>query len=254
MKIRLLVLCAAGLAPIAGICDDAPPPPQGVWTGKGQAGYSSSQGTTDATAANAALDMAYLDGPWKHAAHLGGLYGISSGIVSAERWDVMWQTNYDITKDLFTFGNAHYTHDLFSGFEYQETASVGIGYKLLDTKATKLDAQLGVGFTNLRPEEINKDASGEVVSRVLQHSQSGAALTAGVNYSQAFTDTVSLSDKLLVAYSSFDTLVTNTVALNVKISTKLALSLGYNIQDNTAPPSGIKKLNTLTTFNLVYAF
>ena len=254
MKIRLLVLGAACLAPLAGFCDDAPPPPQNVWTGKGQAGYSSSQGTTDATAANAALDLAYLDGAWKHAAHLGGLYGVSGGIVSAERWDAMWQSNYDVTHDLFTFGNAHYSHDLFSGFEYQATASLGVGYKLIDTKDTKLDAQLGVGFTDLRPEEITKDASGAVVSRVLERGQSGAALTGGVNYSQAFTETVSLSDKLLVAYSSFDTLVTNTLALNVKVSTKLALSLGYNIQDNTAPPAGIKKLNTLTTFNLVYAF
>ena len=255
MNKRLMILCAASLAPLVGMCDDAPPPPQQVWTGKGQAGYSSSHSTTDSTAANAAIDMAYLDGDWKHALHLGGLYGVSNSVVSAERWDALWQTNYDLTRALYTFGNAHYSHDMFSGFQYQATASIGAGYKLIDTKVTTLDAQLGVGFTDLRPESLKTDAaSGAGTSRTLEPGKSGVALTAGVNYAQALTDTTSLSDKLAVAYSSFDTLVTNTIAVNVKVSTKLALSVGYNIQDNSAPPSGTKKLNTLTTLNLVYAF
>ena len=254
MNKRLMMLCVASLVPVVGLCDDAPPPPQGTWTGKGQAGYSASRGNSDATAANAALDMAYLDGDWKHALHLGGLYGENTGIVSAERWDVMWQTNYAVSKDLYTFGNAHYTHDMFSGFEYQATGSVGLGYKVINTKATQLDAQLGVGFTDLRPEDITKDATGAVTSRTLEPGKSGVAVTAAVNYSQALTDTTTLSDKLLVAYSSFDTLTTNTLALSVKVSTKLALSLGYTLTDNSNPPGTLKKLDTLTTVNLVYAF
>jgi putative salt-induced outer membrane protein YdiY len=40
----------------------------------------------------------------------------------------------------------------------------------------------------------------------------------------------------------------------VKISTKLSLSVGYTVQDNTAPPAGLKKVDTLETLNLVYAF
>jgi putative salt-induced outer membrane protein len=254
MSKRSMILCFASLVPVAGMCDDAPPPPQDTWTGKGQAGYVASRGNTDATAANAAIDMAYLDGAWKHAAHVGGLYGQNADIVSAERWDAMWQTNYDVTKDLYTFGNAHYTHDLFSGFEYQATASVGLGYKIFNSKTTQLDAQLGVGFTDLRPENITKDSAGAVTSRTLEPGKSGAAITAGVNYSQALTDTTTLSDKLLVAYSSFDTLTTNTLALSVKVSTKLALSLGYTVTDNSNPPGTLKKLDTLTTVNLVYAF
>jgi len=254
MNKRSLILCVAGLVPVAGMCEDAPPPPQDTWTGKGQAGYVSSHGNTDSTAANAALDMAYFDGGWKHALHLGGLYGVNSGITSSERWDAMWQTNYDVTRALYTFGNAHYTHDMFSGFLYQATASVGMGYKLIDTKATQLEAQLGAGFTDLRPEQVNKNSAGAVTSRVLEPGKSGLAVTAGVNYAQALTGTTSLSDKLLVAYSSFDTLITNTLAFNVKVSTKLALSLGYTIQDNTKPPGTLKKLDTLATVNLVYAF
>jgi putative salt-induced outer membrane protein YdiY len=38
------------------------------------------------------------------------------------------------------------------------------------------------------------------------------------------------------------------------MSQKLALSVGYAIQDNTKPPAPLKKLDTVETLNLVYAF
>ena len=101
MKLGMLI-CTIGCLALGGW--PCPPPPQNVWTGKGQAGYTSSSGNSEGKSANAAIDMAYLDDPWKHAFHLGGLYGQSAGIVSAERWDTSWQTNYNLTANLYTFG------------------------------------------------------------------------------------------------------------------------------------------------------
>jgi putative salt-induced outer membrane protein len=254
MKRSILILVLSGITPLIAWADDAPPPPpQDVWTGKGQAGYTSSSGNSEGKSANAALDMAYLDDPWKHAFHLGGLYGQSAGLVSAERWDTSWQTNYDLTADLYTFGLLSYRHDLFSGFDYQASASAGLGYKIFATDSTKLDAQVGVGYQVLRPEDITK-LNGEVVSRTLLPSQKGIAETAAVNYSQALSSTTTLTDKLAVTASSADTLLTNTLAVAVKISTKLALSVGYTLQDNTKPPVGLKRVDSLETLNLVYAF
>jgi putative salt-induced outer membrane protein len=241
------------LVPAAAMADDAPPP-QDVWTGKGQAGFVSSQGNTQSQSANAAIDMALVDADWKHAFHLGGLYGENSGIVAAERWDTAWQSNYDFSKTLFAFGGLRYAHDMFSGFEYQASATTGIGYKIADTASTKLDVQAGLGYRELRPEELTKDSAGAVTSRTLEASNSSAIFTFGVNYSQALTSTTTLTDKLLVESGSSDTLLTNTLALAVKISGKLALSLGYNIQNNSNPPAGLKKLDSLETVNLVYSF
>ena len=254
-KLTTLILSFSALAPVAAVCDDAPPP-QDVWTGKGQAGYVSSSGNTDAKSVNAAIDMAYLSGPWDHMFHLGGFYGQSTGIVSAERWDTLWQTNYNLTKDLYTFGALRYAHDLFSGFDYQASAAGGVGYKFINTKQTQLSAQVGVGYQEVRAENITKNANGDgaVIGRTLLPSQGGAIGTVGVNYSQALTSSTTLSDKLLVNAGSADTLVTNSLALAVKISTKLALSLGYATENNSKPPAGLKKLDTLETVNLVYSF
>ena len=254
MKLIVLISSAALLAPIMAMADDPPPPPQQVWTGKGQAGYVATQGNSDSKSANAAIDAAYLDGQWKHAFHLGGLYGESAGITAAEKWDAQWQTNYDITPDFYTFGALHYMHDDFSGFQYQESISVGLGYKFINTATTKLDAQVGVGFRQLRPENILKNASGAVTERDLLPSQSGAVVTAAVNYSQALTATTTLSNKLSIESGAADTLIADALALTVKVSTKLALSLGYNWQDNTKPPGTLKKTDTQETVSLVYSF
>jgi putative salt-induced outer membrane protein len=252
-----VIRVAAGLLALTGACSawaDPDPPPMGVWTGKGQFGYLSSSGNTDAQAVNANLDMTYTQDAWKHEAHLGGLYGANSGIVSAERWDARWQTNYTFTTTLFTFGALRYEHDMFDGFQYQASAAAGIGYKIFNTDASKLSVQLGAGFRDLRPEELVKDAAGAVTERMPGESQDNAILSAGLDFAQKLTASTTLTDTIAVEYSSGDSLITNNLALAVKISTKLALTLGYAIKDNTQPPAGLKKLDTVSTVNLQYAF
>ena len=232
----------------------APPPPENEWFGKGQFGFLDSSGNSEAEAVNANIDMTLIEGPWKHEFTLAGLYGKNSGITAAERWVGTWQTNYAITMDVFTFGGLRYEHDLFDGFQYQASGTLGLGYKLINSDATKLSVQLGAGYRSLRPEELVKDPAGEVTARILQASSGDAILTAGLDYSEALTSTTTLSDKFLVESGSDNTMLHNEIALAVKVSNKLALSLGYAVNDNTKPAPGLKKLDTISTINLVYAF
>jgi putative salt-induced outer membrane protein len=144
---------------------------------------------------------------------------------------------------------------MFNGFQYQESLTGGLGFKIFATDATKLDVQVGAGFKRLRPEDLIKDpATGAVVQRIPLSAESGAIGTLGVNYSQALTGTTTLTDKLLVESGSSDTLITNALAVTVKVSNKLALSVGYTLTDNSNPPAGLKRIDTLETVNLVYAF
>ncbi len=254
MKSRVCILSLLTLAPAIALCDEAPPPPpQGVWIGKGQLGFLASQGNAQATSANAAIDMGLLVDPWEHKFHLEGLYGKSAGVVAAERWGANWQSNYDFTPVLFGFGGLRYQHDMFSGFQYQTSQTVGVGYKFLNTADTKLSAQAGVGYREERPEELTKLASGQVL-RTPEAGTHNVIFTAGLDYSQALTSTTTLSNKLLLETGSDDTLITDALALTIKMSTRLALSLGYGLQDNTKPPAGLKKIDSLETANLVFAF
>jgi len=252
--IRKLAVFLAVAPALTVWADEAPPPPQGVWIGKGQLGFLSSHGNSDSESLNANIDVLRYDGPWKNEIYVGGLYGKNSGIVSAERWETRGQSNYAISGDLFAFGGLRYEHDLFDGFQYQASVTAGMGYKLINTNDTKLTAQVGAGYRRLRPETIDKDPTGLVISRTPLDATGEAIGTVGVDFSHAFTKTTVFTNKFLMEAGSSDTLLHDDLALTVKMSDKLALSVGYGITDNTKPPAPLKKLDTVASVNLVFGF
>src|SRR5258708_8855895 len=253
---RTFAITLLALAPALTVYADAapPPPPQGVFIGKGQVGFLSSHGNSDAESLNANIDVLRYDGPWKNEIYVGGLYGKNSGIVSAERWESWGHSNYAISGDLFVFGGLRYEHDLFDGFQYQASVTGGLGYKLVNTDDTKLTVQAGAGYRRLRPETIDKDATGLVISRTPLDATGEAIATAGADFSHAFTKTTVLTNKFLMESGSGNTLLRDDPALTVKMSDKLALSVGYGIKDNTKPPAPLKKLDTVESVNLVFGF
>jgi putative salt-induced outer membrane protein len=243
------------LAPmVSAWADDAPPPPQGVLIGKGQFGFLSAHGNTDSESVNGKIDLQRYDGPWKNQFALEGLYGQNSGITSAERWEARGQSSYTVSGDLYAFGALRYEHDLFDGFEYQASVTGGMGYKILDSDSDKLSAQAGLGYRSSRPETIIKDPSGAVISRTPLDVENEAIFTAGVDYLHAFNKSTTLTNKFLVEAGSSNTMLHDEIALTVKMSTKLALSVGYGITDNTKPPAPLKQIDTVATVNLVFAF
>jgi putative salt-induced outer membrane protein len=237
-------------APLAAAhADDLP---QG-WSGKGQAGYVMSRGNSDTDAANVKVDLNLVHDDWKHALSLDGLFG-SSGITSAERFDARLQSNYTINANLFAFGALAYQDDRFSGFQYQASASGGIGHKFFDSDTTKLSAQLGVGYRSLRPEQLIKDANGAVIDRIPEGTESEVVATTGIDFMHQFNSSTRLIDKLVTESGSSNTSIKNDLALEVKMSKKLSLAAGYGLLHNTRPSAGVKRTDTTTTLNLVYAF
>ena len=237
--------------PIVASADDLPK----GFSGKGQAGYVMSRGNSDTDAANAKIDLFLLTPQWKHAFTLEALYGRSAQVTSAERWDLRLQSDYTINTKLYAFGALAYQDDRFSGFQYQASGSAGLGYKVFDVETTKLSAQLGVGYRVLRPETLVKDpATGAVISRTALDRESEAVGTAGVDFMHQFNSSTKLTNKLIVESGSSNTSFKNDLALEVKMSKKLALAAGYSILHNTKPADDVKRTDTITTLNVVYAF
>jgi putative salt-induced outer membrane protein len=238
-------------APLVASADDLP---QG-FSGKGQAGYVMSRGNSDTDAANAKIDLFLLSPEWKHQFTLEGLFGRSAQVTSAERWDLRLQSDYTINTKLFAFGALAYQDDRFSGFQYQGSASGGLGYKFFDSTTTKLAAQLGVGYRVLRPETLVKDDNtGEVIDRIPLQRESEVVGTAGVDFMHQFNASTKLTNKLIVESGSSNTSIKNDLALQVSMSKKLALAAGYSVVHNTKPADDVKRTDTTTTLNVVYAF
>jgi putative salt-induced outer membrane protein len=249
-----LAATVALYAPTGARADDAPAPPPPLWSGKGMAGAVMSRGNTDADTANVKLDFAHNVNLWQHTLHLEELYARTAGVVSAERFGGLLQSNYQFTPRAFAFAAAHYEKDLFSGFVYQASLTSGLGYKFVDTATDKLAGQLGAGYRRLQPELLTKDASGAVIGRTPEASGASAIATAGIDGEHDFNASTKLTEKLRVEYASIDTTVQNDLALTVKMSQALALSVGFTVHENTKPPAGLKRVDTLTTLDVVYQF
>jgi len=246
--IAILALCAAGIA----VADDAPPP-QG-WSGKGELGVVEAKGNTNADTVNAKLGLADQVGPWKHTLTVNLLEAKTNNVTSANRKDAAWQTNYDFTKESFVYGNVSYIDDQFSGFAYQANATVGLGHKFIDSGATKLTMQLGAGFGQLQPETPITNPEGNVIGEVKGAKENAGVVQGEIKFEHAFTVTTKVLEDLKVTYADINTYIQNDLALQVKISTKLALSLAYGVRHNTNPTTGTRATDTLSTVNMVYSF
>lgn len=216
-------------------------PAAAQWKGKGEVGIVFSRGNSDTDTANIKLDTSREIDRWKHGFGIAALRASSDGDRTAERYGAGWQSDYKLNERAFWFGGLRYEHDEFSGFDYQASASTGFGYKFVDTDRTTFSGQAGVGYrrSELTPTgEIDKEA----------------IFRGDLKFEHALTENTKIIDAFIVEAGSDNTFLSNILALQVKMSDKFALSLGLDVRHNTDPPAGLKKTDTLTTVNLVYAF
>jgi putative salt-induced outer membrane protein YdiY len=78
-----------------------------------------------------------------------------------------------------------------------------------------------------------------------------------VDFMHKFNSSTILTEKFYMESGAGNTMLQNNLQLAVKMSTKLALTVGYQVIDNTNPPPGmppLKKVDQLTSVNLQYSF
>jgi putative salt-induced outer membrane protein len=247
------LVAVSALADLAAVADTGPiGPGDPTWAIRSVVGYSKTGGNTDNSAGNLLFHAAHVMGDWKLLFGVDGLYGSTKGETTAQAWAAYLQGNYNITPRLYWYLGGRYDDDHFSGFAYQAAVKSGFGYKFIDTDATKLTAQIGAGYRRLRPEILVKDDIGGVVSRTEQPEESDAILDAGIAFEHNFNKATKLLAAVTMQSGKQNTLTIANVALQVEMTDRFALSAGYRLVDNSSPPSGSGRRDTLTTLGLVY--
>lgn len=247
---RMLTRMTGVIAVLVLLCPTAEAQPD--WRSKAQVGFVMARGNSETETANARLELVREAGNWKNTFGTSMLYGRSSDIENAGRWDAGWQTEHKVSDRFFWFGSLRYEDDRYSGFDYQAVASSGIGRDFIKSDTTILSAQLGAGYRRLRPEELLRNELGEVVDRIPGEEDSDVVGNAAVRFEYAFNDATRVLNTLIVETGSSNTLSRNELALQVQMNKTLALSLGFNVRNNSKPPENLKGTDTLTTVNLVY--
>jgi len=252
-RVVLGVLALSGVASVAAAADTAPiGPGDSTWAIRSVVGYTKTGGNTDNSAGNLLFHAAHVMGDWKLLFGVDGLYGSTRGETTAQAWSAYLQGNYNITPKFYWYLGGRYDDDRFSGFAYQAAVKSGVGYKFFDTDATKLTAQIGAGYRRLRPEILVKDDIGGVISRTEQPEQSDAIFDAGIAFEHNFNKATKLLAAVTMQSGKENTLTNANVALQVKMTDRFALTAAYRLIDNSSPPPGSGRRDTLTTLGLVY--
>ena len=224
----------------------------GTTTGRAEAGVVMSRGNSDTDTANARVAVVNERGLWRNNFGLAGLYGRSTETTIATRWSTRWQTDRKFSHGVYSFVGLGYDDDRFSGFDYQATVTTGVGQEFINNERTLLKAQLGVGFRRLRSELLTFDDDGIVISRIKGERESDIVGNGAVELEHALTDSTKILAKITAESGKSNTLSRGDLALQVKMTQLLAISVGLNAINNSNPPVGLKETDTLTTLNFVY--
>jgi putative salt-induced outer membrane protein len=233
-----------------------PPVPAGTWAAAGQLGLIVTSGNTTTKSGNAAFNAAHVMGRWTVSGGLAALYASTGGYSTQQDTNANLQADFALSKRTFWFSTARWDRNLFTGFQYQDSVATGGGYNFVETPATQLSGELGVGYRIENPETLTTGPVGNVTLREQLPGtlQRDAVLQAGVNYSHAITSLTKITNTLLIQYGTSDTTTTDNLALTLAVDSSLSLAVGMQLVNNTSPPPGsARHTDTVMTVNLVYA-
>jgi len=228
--------------------------PAGTWAAQGQLGLIVTSGNTTTKSGNASFNAAHVMGRWTLSGGVAGLYASTGDVSTQQDLNASVQADLELSKRTFWFSSGRWDRNLFTGFSYQESVATGGGFNFIQSPATQLATELGVGIRREQPEILTTGALGNVTSRVRQPVVNDAVLQAGLNYSHSITQLSKLVNTLLVQYGSSDTTTTDNLSLQFKVDASLSLAVGMQLVNNTSPPPGsARHTDTVMTVNLVYA-
>lgn len=221
-------------------------------TGRIEAGVVMSRGNSDTDSANAKLDFVNEREVWRNTFGVAGLYGRSAEATIATRWGFRSQTDRKFGRSAFWFVGLGYDDDRFSGFDYQATLTTGLGREFINNEQTLFKAQIGAGYRRLRPELLTFDDDDIVIGRLKGEEDSDLVGNAAVEFAHSLTGNTKILAKTTVETGSSNTLSRGDLALQVKMTQMLAISVGLGVINNSNPPPDLKTTDTLTTLNFVY--
>ncbi|HEY9253799.1 MAG TPA: DUF481 domain-containing protein [Stenotrophomonas sp.] len=244
---------ALGLALAFPTLAQTAPAPTPEWTGSGEFGLTSASGNTRSQNLNAQLKAGLNDGNWHHNATVFWLRnrgetkpgnGVTPGNQemrdTANRYGLGLSSAYDLSARSYLVGGVRYDHDNFATYLWRGVASVGYGYRWFDDARMRLLTEIGPGFRRSHDKKTGK-VENEAIGR-------GFA-----DFSYRLTDNTKLLDSVLVESGRLGTFVQNDLGVQVAMSQRLALKLGYQVRYNSKVDPGFKKTDTVTMLNLVYA-
>ena len=216
------------------------PAPSDPWNGKVSLGYLATTGNAEAVSANAATEISYERGRWKHTLDASALGSQDDVDTTAEAYQLGWKTDLSLGEFDYVFVDLRWLKDKFSGYDQQTTESLGYGRRLINHPSHILNAEIGVGA---KQAELRNGVS-----------QDETIVLGLLDYDWTITEASKLTQDIRVEAGDENTYLESVTALNTKVFGNLGLVVSYTVRNNSDVPAGTEQTDTFTAISLEYVF
>ncbi len=210
-------------------------------SGEAEAGALLTNGNTSTRNLNVKGKIDFKQGnDWKHAASVEAVNTSSNGSTTAERYLANERSSYILNDVSDIFASIETEKDRFSGFDYRYTGAIGYNRKHNFTPNLTMDASIGPGFRQRRPDNgsIENDLIGQF----------------NVDLKWKISDAAGFREGVLIEAGSNGTIIRSLSELKLNIVGNLATKLSFRATRNSDVPVGNKQTDTETAVTLVYSF
>ena len=214
--------------------------------GEAELGFVSTTGNTETETINAKLQLNKETEYWAHEANFGVLSNsqedqdTGQDETTAEKYTASFKSDRKLDDRSYLYGLATYEDDRFSGFDYQATAGVGYGYKIINNDERKLAVEIGPGY------RINAVEDGDDEKEV--------TLRLGETYDWKFSPTGEFNQFLNVEGGEDNTITRFGVGVKAALNTSLALKVGTVYKYTEEVPADKDHADTETSATITYSF
>lgn len=164
----------------------------------------------------------------------------NTGVKDKQQWGLSYKLDYDISNKLYITSFTGYENDQFGTFRERVTASLGLGYPVIDSESFswKIEGGPGVLFT--------KALAGEQYMTSL-NAFASSLFTWTINKRSDFSNQTNV-------YFGNRSVIESQTALKVRINGSLSSKFSYDIQHDRDAPLSRKKTDTVARAGLLYDF
>lgn len=210
------------------------------WAGEGELGAFRSTGNAANIGLTAGLALTRDGINWRHKLSGRADYQETEGVVTREQYLAVYEPNYKLSDRLFVYGLAQYERDRFQGFSARYSVSGGLGYDVLTGPAMTLSVKAGPAWR--RTELVDGTSSGNLAG------------LAAADFGWKLAESISLTQSASALVQSGSSTFISDTGLIATVSDNLSVRLSYTVENDTAPPPGAVKTDTLSRVTLIYDF
>lgn len=210
------------------------------WSGGLALGFSATTGNTDTADLSLAGRLRYGMGPWNHSFGFAAEFAEDNSVRNKEEFFATYEANRYFNDQFYVFGIGTVRYDNFGPNEWDAFLGFGPGYRVINTPDQTWRVQAGPGARYI------KTATGSDTTEL--------AGLASSRYFINLTETAFLTNDTDVLFSEEDTVVTNELGVNFKVTGNLSTRVSWRTEWDSEPGPGREDFDNTFGVSLVYGF